>query len=159
MQTKSVRLENIMYIMWKRTAVVFTHGRSQKGKDFRCYLGDRLDSVPCHQDERKNRMKSSYSSNRPGANHPILPIVLVQIILFFQSSGRKSSYFSNRPGKKIARNWSNSVPQAAVTTFAFSSVNTPFFFVIRLPAAEEPLLHRRHQHPAQERECEGRMRG
>ena len=71
---------------------MFTHGRSQEGKDFRCYLGDRLDSVPCHQDERKNRMKSS------------LPIVMVQIILFFQSSWCKSSYSSKRPGaKQLAR--------------------------------------------------------
>ena len=31
-----------------------------------------------YQDDLKNRMKSSYSSNRPGANPPILPIVQVQ---------------------------------------------------------------------------------
>ena len=42
----------------------------------------------------------SFSSYCPGAIHPILQIVLVQ----------------------RARNWINSVPQAAATTFAFSSV-------------------------------------
>ena len=110
-----------------------------------------------HQDELKNRLictlffnsswcKSANSSTRPGANQPILQLVLVQISLFFNSSWYKSAYSSNRPVvyqpilqivlvqirqffKSYwcktacgARNWINSVPQEAATTFAFSSV-------------------------------------
>ena len=52
----------------------------------------------------KNRMNSSFTSNHPGAIHPILQIVLVQ-----------NSY-------STARNLINSVPHTAATTFAFSSV-------------------------------------
>ena len=55
-------------------------------------------------------------------------MVLVQFILFFLSSWCNSSYSSNCPGaKSTARNGINSVPQAAVTTFAFSSVFTVSF--------------------------------
>ena len=53
----------------------------------------------------------------PGAIHPILPIVLVQFILFFKLSWCK----------KHSKEWNKSVPQAAVTTFAFSSVFTVSF--------------------------------
>ena len=56
-----------------------------------------------HQDDWKKGMNSSYSLYPPGAIGPILHIDLVQ-----NSSG--------------ARNLSNSVPQAATTTFDFSSV-------------------------------------
>ena len=48
--------------------------------------GDIMDSIPCRASYWKNRIKSSYSSNRPGANHPILPIVRAKIFLFFESS-------------------------------------------------------------------------
>ena len=51
---------------------------------------------------------------RKGWIHPILHIVLVQFILYFKSSLCKIA--------RAARNWINYVPQAAVTTFAFSSV-------------------------------------
>ena len=57
---------------------------------------------------------SSYSSYRPGAIHPIIHIVLVQFIIFFNSSWCKIV--------SEARNLINSAPQAAGTTFAFSSV-------------------------------------
>ena len=74
--------------------------------------------------------KSTYSSNRPGANHPILQIVLVQIILFFKSSWcNSSSYSKSSKAKKFAwhgieyilRPPSPPLPTEA-TTFAFSSV-------------------------------------
>ena len=58
-----------------------------------------------HQTDWKNKMISSYSSNRllsyfansPDAFHPILPIVLVHFIPFFQSSWCISSDSSKRP--------------------------------------------------------------
>ena len=74
-------------------------------KSRRCCVEDRIVSIPSraiailHQDDLKNRMnilffkssliKPSYSSNHPGAKHPILQIVLVQIILFFKSSWQR----------------------------------------------------------------------
>ena len=67
-----------------------------------------------HQDDLKNMMKSPYSSNLPCANHPIPHIVLVQIILFLKTSCCIIA--------SAARNLINSVLQAAVTTFACSSV-------------------------------------
>ena len=74
----------------------------------------------------------------PGANQPILQIVLVQIILFFKSSWCKSSYSLNRPGaihpviqnlprqKSLRGKELNTFfpppPPTEATTFAFSSV-------------------------------------
>ena len=52
---------------------------------------------------------------------PLLQIVLVQFILFFKSSWCKED--------SAARNWIYSFPQAAATTFAFSSV---FILLLRL---------------------------
>ena len=52
----------------------------------------------------KNRMNSSFSSCHPGAINPFLHVILlVQLILFFISSGWKTA--------SVARNWINSVPQ------------------------------------------------
>ena len=79
-----------------------------------------------HQDDLKKGLNSSYSSYRPGVIHPI-----------FISSWCNSSYSSNLPGAfhlilqivlvqnsycSTAKKWIDSVPQAAATTFAFSSV-------------------------------------
>ena len=52
----------------------------------------------------KKRMNSSF-----------FQIILVQFILFFKSSYSRIA--------SMARNWINSVPQTATTTFAFSSVS------------------------------------
>ena len=78
----------------------------REGKGRRCWLGDGIDSIKCHnsQDDLKKGMSSSYSSYYPSAIHPILKIIMVQ-----------NSYSETR-------NWINSSPQIAATTFAFSSV-------------------------------------
>ena len=67
-------------------------------------LGDRISSILCTRTIgriilffQSSWCEPFYSSHRLGANHHIIPIVLVQIILFFQSSWCKSSYSSNRP--------------------------------------------------------------
>ena len=61
-----------------------------------------------------------YSSHGLGAIHPFLHIVPVHFhILYFKSSWDKIA--------STARNWINSAPQAAATTFAFS-----FVFVLLL---------------------------
>ena len=44
-----------------------------------------------HHDDLKKKMNSTYSSQRPGASHPILHIALVQFILFFNSPWFKIS--------------------------------------------------------------------
>ena len=55
-----------------------------KGKGRRFCLGNRIYSIPCRTSNfvpgrsiLKNRMNSSFSSNDPGAIHPILQIALV----------------------------------------------------------------------------------
>ena len=52
----------------------------------------------CTRTILKNRINSSFSSNNPGAIHPILQIIMVQFILFFKSSWCNSSYSPNHPG-------------------------------------------------------------
>ena len=64
--------------------------------------------------------KSAYSSTCPHANQHILQLVLMQISLFFNASSCKIA--------STASNWSNSVPQEAATTVAFSSVLTLLLF-------------------------------
>ena len=55
-----------------------------KGKGRRCFLGDRINSIPlprqlfCTRMILKNRMNSSYSLYHPGAIHSFLPIIRVQ---------------------------------------------------------------------------------
>ena len=68
------------------------------GNGRRCSLGDRIASIPCQA--------SCYAPGRLEEQD--------KIILFFKSSWCKIA--------STARTWSNSVPQAAATTFAFSSV-------------------------------------
>ena len=94
-----------------------------------------------HQDEERDELilfflsswcNSSYSSYCPGAIHPILHIILVQFILFFKSSWCNSSYSSCCPGAinpilqfvlvQNSKELNQFCPQAAATTFAFSSV-------------------------------------
>ena len=57
--------------------------------------------------------------------HPFLQIILTMFILFFESSKCKSA--------SMARNWINSVPQTAATTFAFS-----FVFILLLRCVHPP---------------------
>ena len=111
----------IVYVGVIQYVEVSTHrGRiktEEKGKGRRCCLGDWNDSIPCRasyfaQGWFEEGMNSSHSSYRPGANHPILHIVLVQLILFFRSSWCKIA--------SAAKKWSNFV-QAAATTFPFTS--------------------------------------
>ena len=42
--------------------------------------------------------KSSFSLNHPGAIHPFLQVILVQFVLFFKSSWFNSSFSLNHPG-------------------------------------------------------------
>ena len=90
-----------------------------------------------HQDTLKKGMNSSCSSYRPDAIHPILHVVKVQLILFFKSSWCKIA--------SAARNKINSAPQAAVPTFAFSSVlilllwNSPSSMEIRNVLSDSPV--------------------
>ena len=72
-----------------------------------CCLGDRIYSFPC----RASYFALGRIWRKDGWIHPFLLIILVQFIIFF-----KSSYC------KIASAPRNSVPNTAVTTFAFSSV-------------------------------------
>ena len=67
-----------------------------------------------HQDDLKNGMNSPYSSYCPVAIHPIFHTVLVQFILLIKWPWCKIA--------SAAKKWTDSAPQAAVTTFAFSSV-------------------------------------
>ena len=106
-----------------------------------------------HQDEERDELilfflsswcNSSYSSYCPGAIHPILHIILVQFILFFKSSWCNSSYSSCCPGAinpilqfvlvQNSKELNQFCPQAAATTFAFSSV----FIILLCPP---PPLH------------------
>ena len=59
-------------------------------------------------------MNSPYSSYRPGAIHPILHIVQVQFVLFFESSWCKTA--------SAAKGLNQFCPRAAATTFAFSYI-------------------------------------
>ena len=74
--------------------------RRMKGKGRRCCAVDRIDSIPfraiaiLHQDDLKNRMNSSFSSNHTG-NSSFLQLVL-WIHPFFKSSC-KFILSSNRP--------------------------------------------------------------
>ena len=72
-----------------------------------CCLGDRIYSFPC----RASYFALGRIWRKDGWIHPFLLIILVQFIIFF-----KSSYC------KIAGATRNSVPNTAVTTFAYSSV-------------------------------------
>ena len=69
---------------------IIVEGYRQKTRHC-CYLGDRIDSMPCGacyfaQDDFNVWMNSSYSSYRPVEIHPFLHIVRVQFILFFKLS-------------------------------------------------------------------------
>ena len=85
-----------------------------------------------HQDDLKNRINSSFSSNHPGVIHPIIQIVLVQHCTV-ASAGR---------------NLINSVPLTAATILAFSLCsiypssmlsNLPHFREFRLPPIGLPI--------------------
>ena len=85
---------------------IIVEGYRQKTRHC-CYLGDRIDSMPCGacyfaQDDFNVWMNSSYSSYRPVEIHPFLHIVRVQFILFFKLSWWKIS--------SLARNLINSPP-------------------------------------------------
>ena len=74
---------------------IFNCKDRREGKGRRCYLGERIDSIPC----RTNYFPLGWFEERDGFMiHPILHIVLVQFILFFISSWCNSSFSSNRPG-------------------------------------------------------------
>ena len=80
-----------------------------------------------HQDDLKNRMNSSFSSYHPGTVRRFLHIILVQLILFFKSSWCKIV--------STPRDWINSVPQTAATTFPFYSIWYWLKSIWRIPAA------------------------
>ena len=90
----------------------------QKANGRPCCLGDRIDSIPCCAcyfapgwlGERDEFFVIFISSRY---NSSVLHIVIVQFILFKSSLCKIAS---------VARNLINSAPQAAVTTFVFSSV-------------------------------------
>ena len=92
----------------------------REGKGRRCWLEDKGYFTPGWFEGKDEFVlfflwslcNSSYSSYGPGANHPVLQIALVQI-------------------DSAARNLINSVPQAAVTTFAFS-----FVFILLLHGSD-----------------------
>ena len=81
-----------------------------------------------HQDDINKGMNSSYSAYNPGTMHPILHIVLEQIILFFKSSKCKIA--------STARIWIFYASQEAATTFAFSSV-----FILLLCVRRKSVYH------------------
>ena len=95
----------IVQVLVSRSLVGGGHRRKGKGRRF--YLGDRIYSIPCRANYfvqckitiLKNRINSSFTSNQPGAIHPILQIVL-----------------------DVAGNWINAVFQTEATTFGLASV-------------------------------------
>ena len=105
----------------------FIQKRSQRSL---LLLGYRIASIPCHASYSMLPMKSSYSSNHPGANHPLLHIVLVQ-----------NRYKRGKELKQLCT-------QAAGTTFAFSSSFSPTECValsnFEFPAALRPFPEHPH---------------
>ena len=92
----------------------------RKGKGRHLFLGDRIDSIPCRASYfvpwrcwRKGWIHP-FSSNNPGACHPILQIFLVHNTVC-----------------SAARKWINSVPPKAVTTFATASIFILLLFSAR----------------------------
>ena len=83
-------------------------------RSFLLFGGQNLFNSYCTRTILKNRMNSSFSSNHPGAIHPILQIVLVQNSQRTAQQGIEYWY------RNII--FLHSVPQTAATTFAFSSV-------------------------------------
>ena len=93
----------VRFVASKHRKRIHIYQYIREGKGRRCCLGDRFASY-LHQDDWKNRMKSSYSSNRPGANHPILSIVLAQNSWYTPKRNIRSNFNNLTNNKKHVLN-------------------------------------------------------